>query len=181
MDYYFNNSSLNPDSVFIFKEQEIYEILKFIGINGSIITFIITCIAIYPSIFYIIAFIVGWGVNYQINKILKNIFKEPRPVEIKPSNSFHERDIIKETWGFPSGHAQIIIYAFIFLLLLKPKKIKIIILLVIILFISIFQRYIYNKHTVTQLIAGLFIGTIFTFFYFLLITLMKPYTQIYNF
>jgi membrane-associated phospholipid phosphatase len=162
------------ESVSVVKDDR--QILEFIGVNGGIITFIITCIALYPVSYYIVAFIIGAVVNIQINRILKSVFKEPRPVVVnKPSNTFDEMEI-KEKWGFPSGHAQTTSYAFVFLLLVKPRKTVFLLLLGGSLCISVIQRYVYNKHTILQLLAGLFIGAVFAIFYVWGITVFRPYT-----
>jgi len=165
--------SWNPESASVFEVHEIKNMLEFIGVNGDTITFIIGCMAIYPSIYYIIAFIIGFIVNIQLNKILKSVFKEPRPLN-KSSNSVYEVGA-EEKWGFPSGHAQLTSYAFIYLLLVNPKKQAFLILLCIFLCITVIQRYVFNKHTIPQLIAGLFIGSTFAFLYVWFITFIRPY------
>lgn len=172
-------SSNNSGSESVFELREIKDLFKFIGVNAGIITFIIVCMAIYPSVFYIVAFIIGVFVNIQLNKILKYVFKEPRPSNKYSSNSPYEGGVDGK-WGFPSGHAQVTSYAFIYLLLVKPKKTVFLILLGIFLCISVIQRYVYNKHTLTQLIAGLFIGSTFAFFYIWFITFIRPYIASFN-
>jgi len=134
--------------------------LDYIGLFAPIILFILTLFLLRNMITYLKYFIVGFILNNALNIFLKLTLKEARPtndqkvIEIGIVNGAR---IGFDKFGMPSGHAQNCGYclAFIFLALNSPFITSIYIL---ISFISLLQRYLYNNHTILQLIIGLFIG-----------------------
>ena len=68
----------------------------------------------------------------------------------------------------PSNHAQQIFFSITFLYLLYRNK-SLLIIELLISFITIYQAYSYNRHTLEQLFVGAFIGIITGYLSFLII------------
>ena len=95
------------------------------------------------------------GINYRLNSFLKNIFKQPRPTNMK---FIHPSDIhASKEYGMPSGHAQLTSSMMTFLILEFDNP-YISAISVLQLFLTLIQRYVYRMHSISQLIAGTFIG-----------------------
>jgi membrane-associated phospholipid phosphatase len=93
------------------------------------------------------------------NSGLKQLIREPRPRNQIYLNKYDisEANISKHKYGMPSGHAQATGYSITFLYLVSKSPT----LLMITSFIgatTLYQRYVYNRHTIGQLIIGLLIG-----------------------
>jgi membrane-associated phospholipid phosphatase len=137
-------------------------IRDYIGLLAPIILFILTLLFLRNNIYYLLFFVFGTVLNNIINILLKFIIKEPRPtkdktiIEIGVANG--ER-ISFDKYGMPSGHAQNcgFVLAYTTPILQNPLLTSIFIL---ISFVSLFQRYLYNNHSILQLIIGLLIGIV---------------------
>lgn len=110
----------------------------------------------YGFLFFVLFLISGF-IN---EKILKNLI-----FDLRPSNStpfLHSEVFRKRTNGMPSGHAQQTAFALTYSYLLTRKYLYESIALFIITFV---QRYLFNNHTIPQLIAGgifgVFLGILF--------------------
>lgn len=108
------------------------------------------------NIFKQIAFLL-WLIifNMLINVILKNIIRDPRPIDTSHYGIGYE-------YGMPSAHAQISTFL---LLLLFTIDSPFIIRILAILFsvVTYLQRYIYNFHTIEQIIGGIITGILLWF------------------
>lgn len=112
---------------------------------------------------YLQFFVYGIILNNILIVILKLAIKEPRPnteekaIEIGVINGAR---ISFDKFGMPSGHAQNCSFclAYITMVLNDPFVTG---LYTIITLNSLFQRYLYNNHTILQLIVGIIIGTTF--------------------
>ena len=121
-------------------------------------------------------YVCGAFLNSILNLVLKGLIKEPRPSEdpklfniaLKHSIRFkfvngYPHDI----FGMPSGHAQSAFFSTIFIYL-ALKDIKITIGYLFISLLTIYQRVLFNQHTVIQVIAGAIVGILFGGFIFLM-------------
>ncbi len=140
---------------------QMQNIIYTIGFYGNKINPLITLLAIYPNIQTSFLFIIGYFLNSILNKYLKGFFKEERPPNpilfYETEDKFYKNE---EAYGFPSGHAQSVFYSFVFLCLTSfPKKNTLIILSLLITIFTIIQRYIFNRHTIKQLLGGACIGS----------------------
>jgi membrane-associated phospholipid phosphatase len=149
---------------------ELYLLRDYIGLYAPMILFILTLFLLRNKILYLQFFIYGFILNNILNIILKLTIKEPRPtkdqkaIEIGVTNGAR---ISFDKFGMPSGHAQNCGYCLAFITLtLKTPFITA--LYTIITFTSLFQRYIYNNHTILQLIIGIIVGTIFGYLIYIL-------------
>jgi membrane-associated phospholipid phosphatase len=97
------------------------------------------------------AFVFGNISNSLLNMVLKNIIREPRPIE-------EEGD-----YGFPSGHAQSVFFSLVFLFLANGPPVFIY-MMGCISVLTLYQRWKYKKHSVKQLVAGSIIGSLYAVF-----------------
>ena len=132
--------------------------LDHIGYFGPIILALMNVYYLFYRKTYLYAYIIFLFVNQYINKGIKYFVKEPRPQNQIPFLSKIDK-IGVEKYGMPSGHAQSIFYSTTFLYLTTLSSY----LLIISLFfcvITIYQRYVYRRHTLKQLGIGSLIGII---------------------
>lgn len=135
--------------------------IDFIGYYGPVILFAITFYYFINRTPYLIAIVFGSIINTLINKLIKTIIREPRPSNQIP---FIDEDqlIGTEKYGFPSGHAQSSFFSLAFITFANGPPFTIY-FMTILSIITLYQRYIYRRHTIKQLIAGSIIGIIFAY------------------
>jgi membrane-associated phospholipid phosphatase len=144
---------------------ELYLLRDYIGLFAPIILLFVSLFLLRNKKIYLYFFFYGFILNNILNIILKVAIKEPRPtdeqkvIEIGIANGAR---ISFDKFGMPSGHAQNCAYclAFITMVLYDPLITAIYIVLT---FNTLFQRYLYNNHTILQLVIGSFIGLLFGF------------------
>jgi membrane-associated phospholipid phosphatase len=127
-------------------------ILYAIVLNGAILKrhthHVLTSISTHKQVAFFLWLI---AMNAVINIILKNIIKDPRPVD----KSHHG---IGYEYGMPSGHAQISTFLFLLLFSINaPTYIKCISF--IILMIIYAHRYVFQYHSARQIIGGIVVGS----------------------
>ena len=103
---------------------------------------------------YAIVYVVCSVINNQFNRVLKRIYKEPRPQESSYDKT-HD-----DTYGMPSGHAQHIVFTLVFLVLVRPSWIVFWICLTVGV-IGVMERYLHRRHTINQLLVGGMVGGVF--------------------
>ena len=150
----------------------IYPLIDYVGVHAPIILFLITLLLLRNKRRYLHFFVYGFILNNILNVILKLAIKEPRPskdqkaIEIGIVNGAR---VGFDNFGMPSGHAQNCGYNLIFItMVLNDPFITTIYLLISL--ISLFQRYLYNNHTILQLIVGLIVGGCFGFLTYIVST-----------
>jgi len=124
-------------------------IIDYIDYYGPVILFAITFYYLINKTPYLIVFIFGSIINSMVNKLIK----KPRP-----NNEIN----VLEQYDFPSGHAQSAFFSLTFLALTNTSY-TITYFMTFICLISLYERYIYKRHTIKQLIIGSIIGTIFSY------------------
>jgi hypothetical protein len=131
--------------------------LDAIGFFGPAILFIQAIIQLWYQRPYLIGYLVTFFINYPINNVLKHWIREPRPDGGKSfiGESYNGND----QYGMPSLHAQSTSITLIFLYLTKGFSIWILIDIFIMAMVE-YQRFVYRRHTIKQLIAGTIIGGI---------------------
>jgi membrane-associated phospholipid phosphatase len=142
---------------------ELYLIRDYIGMLAPAILFILSLFLLRNMKIYLRFFVFGFILNNILIVILKLAIKEPRPTEEQKAIEIgivNGARISFDKFGMPSGHAQNCSFclAFITMVLNNPYITG---LYTIITFNSLFQRYLYNNHTILQLIVGSIVGTIF--------------------
>lgn len=134
--------------------------LDYIGLYSPGILFIFSLFFLRNMTNFLHFFVYGFIFNNIINIILKLFIKEARPDDQQQATEIgivNGARIGFDKFGMPSGHAQNCGFclSFITFTLHNPY---ITTLYASISIITIFIRYIYKKHTILQLIIGLFVG-----------------------
>ncbi len=140
--------------------QIIFEIITFTG-NGL---FLILTVAVFNFIYdkrFAKNFYFMWIFSGGINTMLKEVFKEPRPLTNITKEA--ERGYSSSGYGFPSGHAQVAASlwgytAYNFKDKAKPNFIPVI--LSIFIFLVALSRVIIGVHSIKQIVWGLLIGIV---------------------
>ena len=116
-----------------------------------------------PIIVYILTIL--WQLfSLLLNIILKFTFKQKRPTQLTNDTPTTTYNIIRKTiyndkYGMPSGHAQSTLSQLTFIIFYFKNK-YITTLALIQTFITLWQRYYTNQHTINQIIIGSLIGIV---------------------
>lgn len=99
-----------------------------------------------------------WNVmNHFLNGFLKSKIKEPRPTN---PIAINQQDVVhSKTYGMPSGHAQIATTNLMFLSLMS-RNVLITTGAILQVSLTLYQRFAFRMHSVTQLVAGTLLGGI---------------------
>lgn len=139
---------------------DLYLLRDYIGLYSPIILFILSLFLLRNMATYLQFFVFGFILNNILNIILKLFIKEPRPTQDQKSIEIgvvNGARIGFDKFGMPSGHGQNCGYclAFITMTLNNPFITAIYSVITV---ISLFQRYLYNNHTILQLLVGILVG-----------------------
>ena len=131
-----------------------------IGYLAPIIMLVITLLLLRNLTNYLSYFTFGYIINLVVNALLKWFIKEPRPTndwKILQLGITHNKRVGFEKYGMPSGHAQDcgFLLAFSTLVIDSPWVTSIYSILSL---ICLYQRYLYQNHTLLQVIIGFVIG-----------------------
>jgi membrane-associated phospholipid phosphatase len=145
------------DRSFDFTFQHIIDV---IGFSAPGILLVTSIFLLKKKPIYLKYFISGYILTSILNSLLKYILKEPRP-----SNDWvlfkigitHNKRFGYDRYGMPSGHAQHCGYILSFITLVLNNPWVTCIYLIFTL-ICMYQRYLYENHTIKQVVIGLFIG-----------------------
>ena len=162
-------------------------IFDYIGYFGSFFVVSLVFLKLFLSkrFLYSIVFLLGAFFNFLIDLTFKNWFKDPRPrnpIEmilpcwswlldgcITNDNSLYQGVI---QWGFPSGHAQSVLYGTSYLFFVEwLERGGFDIWLWLCLFVcglTLIQRFKYRRHTIQQLTAGTLLGFVVGWFVYLI-------------
>ena len=137
-----------------------YKVLDYIGYYGPKILLLLSIYSFYSKYNHLVIYLTGFAVNQVINIILKLLVKQPRPEEDKKMFNLlvhHDKRILFDKYGMPSGHSQSVWYSTTFIYLaLKNNIVTSIYLLISI--ITMIQRVEYKAHSIPQVIVGMLIG-----------------------
>ena len=131
-----------------------------VGLNMPNIVFLVGSFYIYLRGGCVQKFILFFVLNIIINQFLKHYYKHPRPIK-----AHVDKSIPGDSYGMPSGHAQMVTFAFVYLMASYPDNKILPILSIIFIPITIMQRIYSHKHTPLQTIAGIFIGIFSALFF----------------
>ena len=139
---------------------DLYLLRDYIGLYAPIILFILSLFLLRNMATYLRFFVSGFILNNILNIILKLFIKEPRPTQDQKAIEIglvNGARIGFDKFGMPSGHGQNCGYclAFITMTLNNPFITAIYSVITV---ISLFQRYLYNNHTILQLLVGILVG-----------------------
>lgn len=147
--------------------QKIFDIL---GSTAPITLFFISLFFLRNIKKHLLFYIFGFGLNNILNGFLKILIQDPRPKDDKMFISIFSKNGVRfgpDRYGMPSGHAQNCAYSLLYITLALNNP-NITLFYSMMTLISIIQRYNYDNHTIIQLIIGLLIGFIFSYFIFFL-------------
>ena len=145
-----------------------------IGGNGPVILNFLSIYLLWDKHNLLFYYIIGIFFNAILNLVLKGIFQQPRPSEdydkfnlaLKNGKRFiFKNGVPLDVFGMPSGHAQAALYSTVFIYLALQKT-NILYFYLLFSLLIITQRVVYNHHTVFQVIAGAFVGTLFGYLVF---------------
>jgi len=135
--------------------------LDSVGFYGPIILAFINIVYLWGRERYQIAYLLFLFLNSCLNEIIKTIIQEPRPIG---QIYFNEHDIKQadkiKTYGMPSAHAQSTGYSIAFMYLVTQSP-AILIGSLFIGSLTLYQRFKYRRHSISQLLVGLFVGSAF--------------------
>lgn len=115
---------------------------------------------------------IGIFTNCIINLILKGIIQEARPmfddkkVSLAITNikeKIYQNGIPFDIFGMPSGHSQMVFFTTTFIYL-SLKHQNLLYFFLICSALICYQRYIFNYHTIRQIIVGSLIGIAYGYF-----------------
>ena len=135
-------------------------IFDLIGFSAPGILFFTTIFLLRNKMNYMKYFIGGYFLTSILNTLLKYILKEPRPSndwELFKIGITHKKRFGYERYGMPSGHAQHCGYVLVFVTLVLNNP-WITGIYSIFTLICMYQRYLYENHTIKQVVVGLLIG-----------------------
>jgi membrane-associated phospholipid phosphatase len=134
--------------------------LHIIGYSAPLIMLVVSTLILRNRMITLKIFGFGYILNGILNALLKYVFKEPRPTndwKILQIGIAHNKRIGFDKYGMPSGHAQHCGYilAFMTLAVNDPYVTGSFVILSV---ICLYQRYLYQNHTIFQIIIGFITG-----------------------
>ena len=144
-------------------------ILETIGDCGPYIMILYSIGLLFSKPNMLFYFIIGICLSFIVNNILKGIIKQPRPefntkeVSIALQTSAVRYILGYDIYGMPSGHAQTSFFITTFIYLVT-RQVLITFFMILLSIMVMFQRVIYNEHTISQVLVGAIIGILFGFF-----------------
>ena len=134
--------------------------IDLVGFYGPVLIGLINATTLWCRKMYLISYTGFFAVNSFLNGVLKNIIQEARP---SGQVYLNDHDVVPDSapskYGMPSGHAQSVGYSTTFLYLVVRSP-AILIISSFIGALTIYQRFKYRRHTLSQLFTGLVIGSI---------------------
>jgi membrane-associated phospholipid phosphatase len=147
-------------------------ILYEFGEYGPIILIILSWYLLWNNKYLFFYYNIGIFLNSILNLILKGIIQEPRPmfdnkkVDLVKTNAKHyffQNGIPFDIFGMPSGHAQMSFFTTIFIYL-SLEHINLFYLYTVYSIIICYQRVQYEYHSISQVIVGSIVGTVFGYY-----------------
>ena len=138
-------------------------IFDLIGFSAPLLMVIISIILFRNKRKYMTYLIFGYVLCDILNILLKFILKEPRPTndwQLLRLGITHSKRFSFDVYGMPSGNAQSCGFLLVFtsLVLNDPFITGIYAVLTL---ISMYQKYLYENHSIKQVVVGLFIGVVY--------------------
>jgi membrane-associated phospholipid phosphatase len=133
-------------------------IFDFVGYYGPIILMVITIIIMNMRTKILLLYMAFFIINSVTNGVVKLLIREPRPTGQVFMDSL-EKDMDSDTYGMPSGHAQSVAYTTTFLYLFT-RSTSILMGASFIGVTTLYQRYKFRRHTISQLLTGTAVGAL---------------------
>ena len=152
------------------------QLLNTIGRNGPTILFFLSIYLLWNKPTLLFYYIIGLFVSYMLNYVLKGFFQQLRPNEEAEKvnlilnnreNFLFHKGFSFDSFGMPSSHTQSVLFSTIFIYM-ACRKSNMLFVYILICFITFFNRFINNYHTLFQILVGGIIGLVFGYFVFIL-------------
>jgi membrane-associated phospholipid phosphatase len=135
--------------------------LDVIGFNGGLISFFINIFGLWKQQTYLWFYFIFIFMNEYLNQILKLIIREDRPNDYKKMTDINVNAYSgAHVYGMPSGHSQSVFFSATYLWLVI-ESFPILMIQLFICSLTLYQRWKYKKHSVSQLVVGAFVGILF--------------------
>lgn len=153
-------------------------ILYEFGEYGPIIIILIAWYLLWDNKNLFFYYTIGIFSNAILNLILKGIIQEPRPIfdnkkvsliKTNAKELFFQNGIPFDMFGMPSGHAQLSFFTTVFVYLSLKHTNLFYFYLAYSLFIC-YQRVHFEYHSVSQIVVGAIVGSLFAYFVYHLAT-----------
>jgi len=131
--------------------------IELIGFVGPLLVACIAMYGLWGSYKYLLTYVGFFLVNMIVNKWIKLWVRQPRPTGGK--SILGEVYGGADEYGMPSAHAQSVLYSVVYLYLAKGDIAWLVTGLGIAT-LTIYQRWSYRRHTLTQLFVGAVCGGI---------------------
>jgi membrane-associated phospholipid phosphatase len=141
-------------------------LFHFVGEYGPYLLIFITIFFLQKKPYFQFYYIVFVFVSTILNTILKQLIQQPRPsIDKKLFSKIMEKNSRYISFfgnpygifGMPSGHAQAVFFSTTYLWFVNKNR-SLTMLCVFISLWTLFQRVIYNHHTVFQVVVGSIVG-----------------------
>lgn len=164
------------ENIFASSIGDIIWYFDFVGYYGSFFVTSIVFLRLFllKKFLHSVLFLIGSFLNFVVDVYFKGVFEDPRPrnpISMKlpcwswiyngclTNDDSLYRGLIQ--YGFPSGHAQSVLYATSFLYFIQGGVFNIWLwLCLFVCCLTLIQRYKYRRHTIEQLIAGSLLGSL---------------------
>lgn len=136
-------------------------LLDYIGFFGPLLLFCISVWKLSIHVSYLYGYLGLFLASTIINKVLKVLFKEPRPEGSMTivGEPYHGAD----EYGMPSGHAQSVSFSMTYLYLVTKNALWLAVELCVVC-LTLIQRWKYKNHSVSQLMVGTIVGTFWGYY-----------------
>lgn len=147
-----------------------FDFIYAVGYFGDLLAGLVSIFILLGNWGYLASYLILFLLDVFINKLLKNAIKQlrpPNPIKFLNKDRFVKS---KRPFGMPSGHSENVFFSLTFIYLFFHRINAWIILLGVIGIITMYQRYTFHNHTITQLIMGAIVGSVFGYLAYKLTT-----------
>ena len=147
----------------------VYLLRDYVGLYAPIILFFLTIFILRNTKSYLQFFVYGFIINNILNILLKITIKNPRPHNDDKSIDFgviNNKRMGYDKYGMPSAHSQNCSYC-LFIIIMLINNLSITLLYLSITLMCLYQRYLYNNHTLLQLAIGYLLGMFVGYFVYI--------------
>jgi len=131
------------------------KLLDLVGFYGPFVIAMSTISGLWYQTIYLRGYLVLFVLNSIVNKVLKQLTRDPRPPGGK--SIVDEQYDGADKYGMPSGHAQSVWMSSVFLYLVNGSFGTALFHFFLII-LTLYQRWKYKRHTTEQLLVGSFVG-----------------------
>lgn len=145
-------------------KNKIIDVIDFIyavGYFGDTLTSLLAVFILLGNWGYLLGYLILFPLDVFINQQLKSLIKQVRPagpIKFLDHDRFAKKN---RPFGMPSGHSESVFFSLAFICMFFHRINSWVILFAIIGVITMYQRYTFHNHTVTQLIMGAIVGIVF--------------------